>query len=333
MQSLRIAGIRARWLNMSIERSALLALFLAGLFFLICLSLFPYYTEGDQYYYRLFYDGVKDLSLHEAFELYNSALGSMEPGYFFFVYSLSSILDKDILFSITNFFLAYLVFLWLMRVRVSFFIVLILCFNFYLMVLFFSAERLKLSIIFYMLSFYCVSWSRYFFLAISLMVHLQIVFLLVAAQSSRVLKVFISLFKSRIGGDFFVLIFFVVALIVASLLLRGHILNKLNFYFDAWGGLEGGIKPALFMLLAAFYAKRKWPEALAATFPVLLASFFIGSERLTMMSYFIFMYYGLQFRHGLNVGVISTSIYFAFKGVFFLLNVISHGDGFYIGDF
>ena len=48
-----------------------------------------------------------------------------------------------------------------------------------------------------------------------------------------------------------------------------------------------------------------------------------------MIGYFVFLYYALPIRNGLNIGVVATSIYFLFASLNFLTKVIEHGDGFY----
>ncbi|WP_324730743.1 hypothetical protein [Pseudomonas paeninsulae] len=313
---------------MRIKNSTCQALFFASIFFLVSLYVFPYFTGGDQFGYRSFYEGVSALSLFDAFDFYMNSLGTMEPGYFVFVFIFSSIFDKDFIFSTVNFLFAYLGFLWLVRSRVSRWIVVLLCFNFYFFVLLFSAERLKFSILFFLCGVYCFGFFRYFFWIGSIFVHVQVVSLLVSAQSSRFLMFLKSLSRGAAGFDFFVLMIALLVLVAIFIILREHISSKFYFYYALAGGYQGLFKPVFFTLLAVIYAKGKWAEALVAGLPIILLAFFVGSDRVTIISYFVFMYYGLNFRRGLNLAVISSSVYFAVKGVIFLSNIIRFGDGF-----
>jgi hypothetical protein len=40
------------------------------------------------------------------------------------------------------------------------------------------------------------------------------------------------------------------------------------------------------------------------------------------------MYFAVQYKNGLNFGLISVNIYFLYKSIFFIDNVIKYGDGF-----
>jgi hypothetical protein len=47
-----------------------------------------------------------------------------------------------------------------------------------------------------------------------------------------------------------------------------------------------------------------------------------------MISYCFFMFYALQYKGGVNLGVAVTSFYFGLKSIQFILNVIENGHGF-----
>lgn len=110
--------------------------------------------------------------------------------------------------------------------------------------------------------------------------------------------------------------------------MRDHVLSKLAAYSGVWGGADSLIKPLIFMALAVYYSRQKWGEALLASLPLVVASYFVGSERVTIFSYFVFMYYAAPYRNGLNLGVIATSVFFAYGGIGFLSRMIMFGDGF-----
>ena len=64
-------------------------------------------------------------------------------------------------------------------------------------------------------------------------------------------------------------------------------------------------------------------------FPLFIAVFLIGGERVNMIGYFVFLYYALPINKGFNFGVLLTSAYFLAASFGFTINIIEHGDGFY----
>jgi hypothetical protein len=62
--------------------------------------------------------------------------------------------------------------------------------------------------------------------------------------------------------------------------------------------------------------------------PVIIGIAILGGSRLNMLGYFIFLYYGLRANGGLNVGVLATLVYLAYKAFGLVSNIIVHGHGF-----
>jgi hypothetical protein len=81
------------------------------------------------------------------------------------------------------------------------------------------------------------------------------------------------------------------------------------------------------MILSVWYAKNK-SEAFIIFIPLVLAVFILGSDRINMMAYFAFLYYALQCKRGLNIGILVTTVYFAWKSYFFVSDIIEYGNGF-----
>lgn len=309
-------------------KNYLAAFFISGLFFLGSILIFPFFYGGDQIAYRGFYDEVVGLNLLEAFYFYREKLGTFEPVYFLFVYFCSMFFDKNIILSLVNFFLVYFVVLWMLRVKVNPCIYLLLFPNFYLMVLFFSAERLKFALVIFLLSFFFRGILRYFFQGISIFAHVQVVMLVVAERSSSFAFILKRVARGRLpysSFGFFVLLFF---LFIFLFVMRNHILGKLPYYLDN-GGFRSLVKPLLFMMAAVFYAKDEKFKAFLSSFPLVLMSFFVGGERIVIFSYFVFMYYGLRYNGGINFSVLLAGAYFSFRGIDFICRVLKFGDGFY----
>ncbi|MFW3895894.1 hypothetical protein [Pseudomonas bharatica] len=297
---------------------------------LACLSLLllPYAVEGDQQFYRDFYANVGSFGLSDAYTFYNNRLGTKEPGYFLFVYLFSDWFDKDVVFSLVNGLLYYHIFLWLRRQRVSTFLYPLLACNFYLIVLSFSAERLKLALTIFLVGYSLKGLFRYSVYAISLVSHVQLILLLVGTQVRRALEVIRKLMLGRVGLGFVSLFIILIGVLALLFLLREHIEAKLAFYSGAWGGFGAMLKPLVFTFMAMFYSRERKIEALFVSLPMVIASFFIGSERVVIFSYFVFMYYAASYRRGINVGVLTSAMFFAYKGIGFAMTMIELGDGF-----
>ncbi|MGF6089250.1 hypothetical protein [Pseudomonas sp. 18173] len=313
---------------MKISREKYQALLWGLPFFLGSLLIFPYALLGDQEFYRNFYTGVVGLSLVEAFQFYRGALGTSEPGYFLFSFIFAPYFNKDILFSIVNYLFAYNVFLWLIRNGVSRLLFPLVYLNFYILVLAFSAERLKLSLLLFLMGACSSGVIRYALYAFSTLTHVQTLMLVVVAQVREVLHIVRRLFVGKIGVGFISLFLLMVGILLVVVLLKEHIESKLMFYAGTWGGLEAMLKPLIFTALSMCYARSRKVEAVLASLPMVLASYYIGAERVVIFSYFVFMYYGLQSKRGINVPVVFTLLYFGYKGLDFLVNIFLYSDGF-----
>ncbi|WP_156882692.1 hypothetical protein [Pseudomonas sp. CF161] len=310
-----------------------LAFFFSMAVFLLSISLLPYYTSGDQLHYRAFYENLPDYGFIDGFHYYNEALGSKEIGYYVYVYLFSELLKKDFLISLTNAFLGYIFAKLLLEKNTSPVVLFLLFFNFYLLILLFSAERLKLSIIFCMLAFRSTGRKSFLFWLSAIFSHVQILMLLSAQTISKLSTDLSSLLRGHLKTSLLIsLITVAVFSLTVFTLLGDHITTKLNAYtgtdriFD--GGFHALLKPIVFLILATYYSKNKILP-LFIYLPLLIAAYFVGDERLVIFSYIFFMYYALQVNRGLNVGVLTTGVYFLAKGLLFIDRIIEYGDGFY----
>lgn len=310
-------------------RGLLAAIWALPIFF-ISLVIFPYFFSGDQEFYRKFYEGVSILPFNEAFDFYKASLGTSEPGYFLLVYMISPMISKDLLFSILNFILFQQIYSWLLRHDVSRLLFPVLYVNFYLLVLAFSAERLKLALLLFLIGCSAGGVLRFLFLTASIFAHVQVLILLFCTQTRKIITVLESLIQGRAGAGFLSLGFLTIGISIVLFVMREHIESKLGAYYGMWGGPQSMLKPLVFTFLAVIYAEDSKVEALVASLPLVVCAYFIGDERIVIFSYFVFVFYGLQANRGLNLGVVLTSLYFSYKGVYFLINIILFGNGFFV---
>jgi hypothetical protein len=305
-----------------------LAIISSSFFFLVSLLVFPFFQGGDQLAYRGFYQEVSGLNLFDAFDFYRGQLGTVEPFYFLFVYVLSPVFEKDMLLSLANFSLVYFVNLWLIRNKVNFFVYLLLVPNFYLVVLLFSAERLKFALLFFLMGLACRGYFRGLLFGFSVFAHIQVLMLVLVSRAKTAVMVIDGLIRGRLSRGFFVLLATLFFLPVVFFVFYDHLTYKLTYYLSA-GGVYSMIKPLFFMFASIYYARGGKSEAFLASLPLVLISFFVGSDRVVIFSYFVFMYYGLRFNGGLNFLVLLSGAYFAFKGIDFIYRIFEFGDGFY----
>ena len=304
------------------------------LVFIYSLYVGPFATAGDQTAYRAIYEQIGELSFEEATWFYFRSINSKEIVHFGFSFIFSSNgIDKDVFIAISNGVLAYVSTAVLLKFNASkIIIVVIILTSFYFNVLYFSAERLKFGFIFFMLSI--LSSNRkvffYFFSFVSVFAHAQMAINYLAVLFSLLMKQFKRTFLSgKISTHILIIIF--ILLIFGFLVdryseLGPHIISKFNAYFTELQ-LFDVAKILIIMCLAVFYSKNSW-EAFFTFVPLIVLVVFLGSDRILMIGYFLFLYYGLQVNRGLNLGVISTTIYFSFKSIGYLQGLIYFGNGF-----
>ena len=92
-------------------------------------------------------------------------------------------------------------------------------------------------------------------------------------------------------------------------------------------GLSSIWQSTLFMLMALVYVKNK-RQIVLLFIPIIVTSFIVGPERVVIIAYFIFVYFAIQYKRGLNYGIGLTMLYFGIKSVGFLFNILNTGQGF-----
>lgn len=289
-----------------------------------------YYLYGDQFYYRDFYSLAGNLDFSEVVILAYSKLGSIEPVYPFLVWVFSGLVSKAVFVSFSNAILAVFALRLGKLVGGSPVVVsLVLLSNFYFYVLFFSAERLKYGFILFFLGL--IFWDgekvkkSFASMSFSVLAHAQMLIMLLGNVLNTVIDNRRKIFNIR-----FVPIFFVLGVLAAGMFayLLSHLIGKFSAYSDRAFDLSGLVKIALFSSITLWYAKFS-RHALLQLLPLVLASAVLGGERIVMLVYFLFMYYSLGVCRGFNLGVFFVNLYFFIKTIYFVRNVIVHGNAFY----
>ena len=302
--------------------------------FIFSLVIAPLYYDGDQIYYTEAYRAVKNVNLIEGFFMYRAQVSSQEPIHFFIVWLFSNLgVQKSLVMALANAMLTNVVMRLLIKWRVLIIIIIaVVIFNFYLLVLFFSAERLKFSFLFFFSSILFVEKKKksLFLAMLSIATHVQISLMIIANSFGNFMIGFSNFvktkrFKFKIGRVITILFFLLI-----FLYLRDHIFSKFSSYSEvseSKGLLQNIWQPVIFLLLSLLYSNNKWQTVFIFSIIILSASM-VGSERVTMMAYFYFMFYALRHKRGMNMGVLLSIFYFGIKSIFFLANIVKYGHGF-----
>lgn len=314
--------------NFILKQSHLInSILLAVLVFFISQWLLNYYTQGDQVHYIKVYEALSNMALVEAYIYYNLNLDSKEIVHFFLSWLFSSYLSKNLFISIVNGLLAYFTARLLIKWRVSsiiiFFIVIL---NFYFIVLYTGAERLKFGVLFLVISFYHFDNKKFFvlFSILAVLAHTQLIVIYISIIIYFFIEQIIYTIKFMKIKKFILYLIFL-SIIVLGLIYE-QLVSKFFAYFDIKSFLEL-FQWLLLLFLSLIYSRDK-TQTLVIFLVLGIITLMVGGTRINMLTYFVFLFYGLQYKQGLNFGVIITSIYFFFKSIPFVYTIYMYGDGF-----
>ncbi|QWD28823.1 hypothetical protein G6682_01795 [Polynucleobacter paneuropaeus] len=301
-------------------------LFFGIAIFFFSLFLSSFYVGGDQIGYSSAYLAMKGMNFIDAWDQYHKYLTNQEPIHFFISFSGGMIdANKNLLFSLLNGVLAFCTAKIYLNWGVSFwYLLVILLTNFYFLGLYFSAERLKLSVLFFELSYLSSAkpLKRILFAILSLGAHFSIIFPIVSG-CSLLIKRYRLAFTFRN-------VFFGLLLIVIFLCL-------LYFYWDT-GYLDSKIDayatndinvitifPTLLLFSYCIYKRKDFLIPCIFFIPLLVAIFFLGGSRLNFFSFFsaIFLLKNHQAFKDPLIFLLFT--YLSIKGVKFIYDVITFG--------
>ena len=286
------------------------------------------YIEGDQTVYIRTYNGMPDYSFFDAYLFYTLNISSREIIHFVIIWLASNLgVEKVIFMSGCNTLVAGLIIKIFDKMNVSFAITaLFILTNFYLYVIFFAAERLKFGILFFLLSV-IYRKRRYLYpllLITSILSHLQMLILF----SCKAFELFITEIRIIIVTLKlkWSLLFTLPIILVGLLFLQNFIFEKILAY-SSTNSIFDFLRIMIFFLISIFYAREK-NEPVLYFFPLFVAVYFVGGDRVNMIGYIVSLYYCLPYRRGINLGMLITSFYFLYMNIDFVLRIIENGNGF-----
>jgi hypothetical protein len=300
--------------------------------FFISLVLSRLYVDGDQLGYHRAYSLMEGLALRDGFVMYTHNVSSAEYVHFFLSLLGSNLgIDKNAIMSLFNAILAVyslkLLEKWGADFRVACLIVLT---NFYMFVLYFAAERLKIGFIFLVLSLLYSNrpWYSYSLIFLSIWSHFSMLLIYASVWIAKSYDNFRSVAKMR-SKIFYKSLLLLFPPLLLVLYESKTILWKLGTYIECNTNVSAMnfLPLGVLIVLTGIYAK-DMRKSLVIFAPFLVGVALLGGSRLNMLAYFIFLSFGLRVNGGLNAGVLITSAYFLYKSIGFVTNIFHHGHGF-----
>jgi hypothetical protein len=292
----------------------------------------PFYYDGDQVNYINSYNNMHDSSLFEGFLIYQGSITTLEPIHFFITWIFTNLnIDKIFIMSIINTFLSILFVRILQKIHTNTIIIYFLLFtNFYLFVLYFSAERLKFSFIFLTLAILNLENKKklILYLLLAIFTHLQNIIIIFAILFATYFNNYYSSFNKLSIKKKYLLFIFI--LLIPIIILKDQIYSKFSTYSgiaNANSILKNTWQLILLYIFSLYFTNNKIFTT-ALFFILIIASSLIGSERITIYAYICFLFYALNFKGGVNILNISFIAYFIIKSVGFINNVFENGHGF-----
>lgn len=296
--------------------------------YLLSKYLLHFYTLGDQQYYINLYYSLRGAGLSEVPILQISKTGSSEPlyGYLMWLFSNAG-LEKTAVIAAFNGLFGVLIAATIRKLSGNILLPAIIFTNYYFIVMVTSAERLKFSYI-----LFCVSilvggnFGKVLFFS-SPLVHLQSAITIVSVSTGTLSDL---LSGRALNGK--VKIISIVSLGFAFLLLafqrfQERILAKFASHSEKGEGIWSTGEMILFFLLSLIVARRKW-EAVFIFIPLLIAAAILGGSRVNMIGFTMLFFIALKDRKPYHPIMVALYLYFAYKSVGFIENILLYGNGY-----
>jgi hypothetical protein len=309
--------------------------------FLFSLFFAPFYYDGDSIPYNLAYDavGASSASFFDTFPIYKHNVNGSVIHYLYIWIGSSLGLERGLIMAIANSILAYLMMRLFLQWRVSIYIALVVILtNYYILGLYFAAERLKFGFIFLLVALIYNTKPKLslVFAVTSIFAHAQQVLIYSSVLFSSMMANF--LFAWKTGKFSRKRAYSLIIIAVTTSILLFFLGDKIYIKFIAYQSQHFNnitllnvslslMKTFLLYSLCLLYSK----ERLEVTFIfviLLLASMLVGPDRVNIISFSFFLFYALQYKNGFNIGILLTTCYFAWKSVHFISQVLATGQGY-----
>ena len=314
-----------------VNKTFFYSVILLPVFFVYAYLLIIPYTEGDQEYYRIFYNALSDTNITEVMPLALTKVASVEPVSIYVLLVGASLgIDKDIFISLLNIVLLLGLFLFCRKYEAGPIPTFLLLTNFYIIVLMTGAERLKIAYIILLWATFYTSNKARLLIGISGLAHLQniIMFpsLLLANYSNSIRRIFkAGKFKKE-------LFLATIILLIFSAILFG-VFNETIFkkVIGAMSRVDSSIIQILNLVIltvvAIFATKNRW-RMILLLLPMYPAVSILGGQRVNMIAVTLVIYFLATERMLNHPFVLFLLFYFSIKSIPFIYNILKYGTGF-----
>lgn len=288
---------------------------------------FGFYTGGDQEYYTEFFDALEYASITEVPVLQLGHTGSAEPIYGLLMWVGSEYFAKSTLISLFNSILAVQLTVLLKKYKVHPSLWGLYFSNYYLLVLLFAAERLKIAMIIFLMFFLVKNRARYAFLFLSPLAHLQTPILIASIYTAAAIRAALRFFgvgklsKKKLA----VAMLLSIVILFVFVWLNESILSKLGVYSGF--SVQESAKVILFLGVALILVKEKI-NTLFAFLPIILAAMVFSDERVNMMGFLVFSAVILHEGRTFSLPNLAILLYFSIRGFVFVSTFVESNDGF-----
>jgi len=312
-----------------VKTKTLCAVIVTIVAFLVSFDLSQNFINGDQYFYHLYYERLYNQSIFDVYKITRESVSSGEPlsGLIYWIGSNLSI-AKNIYFSVINSFLFTGLLILLIKYQAQWFVIILMQTNFYMFVLAFSAERLKLSYLVIIYAMIFLGKTQKILLVSVPFFHVQSMILyasILMRNVHDVLKNIMLNAKIKKKDFIYLSIILPIMLISAYFFFAEYISTKLPIYLGFW--LNGLWKFPILAGIGIFTSKDKSKMA-SGLFILLIPTLLLGASRINIIT-FTYIFYTLMLERRLSHPIfVSLLIYFSVQSINFVSNIYLHGDGF-----
>ena len=275
------------FLKLRVHREVLACISVGLMTFVISLILSGWYTDGDQVGYHLAYELVRGLGPTEGRVVYNIKITSNEGVHFWFLL-LSGIIDidKNLFMSVINGILSAYILLLLFRWEANFWLAIaIVMTNYYLYVLYITAERLKLALLFLVLSllFNKTRIKFIIFLITSIFAHFSIIIIYSGSFLASLADKFAMWRSDKLLINYFLCILIASLLVITNF---DYLYWKVNSYITSSQGFNiFALIPVIILVFFSFLYSDSYKKIALQFLPVVLGIALIGGSRLNMFAF------------------------------------------------
>jgi len=303
---------------------------LLPLFFIVSYVLLNYYTEGDQIHYHRFYEALKYSEFSDVPSLAVAMVSSREIISPYLLWVGASLgIDKNIYISALNVILLSGVYLLLRKNNVSWLVVILILTNFYTVVLLTSAERLKIAFILVTYGVYFSGWVRNILLFFSPMAHFQALLFfpsIIFNVLEKDVKSFFMRFTIR-KSSFRVVMAAMVPFFFMALFFWDGVFTKISWYVNRDTSVFELANILILSIVAVLATKHKL-RILMILLPFYPMIALLGGIRVNMLAVVAVIYFLMVEKKLNHPAMVALLIYFSFKSIPFVHNVIVYGNGF-----